>query len=110
MAGFPIRSARRPTVLQRIGYSDADGSLRVSQGQVKEIEADRYFSADLDGSMGNSGSAVFDQNGLVVGMFSRAVGVVQRNATEYGHVRWVQVTARMALHGLDLGHLLPRGG
>ena len=110
MAGFPIRSARRPTSLQRIGYSNADASLRVSAGQVKAIEADRYFSADLDGAAGNSGSAVFDKNGLVVGMFSRAVGAAQRNATGYGHVNWVQVTARMAMHGLALDQVLQRRG
>lgn len=110
MAGFPIRSARRPSSLQRTGYSNADASLRVSSGQVTEKEADRYFSADLDGSAGNSGSAVFDKNGLVVGMFSRAVGAAQRNATEYGHVNWVQVTTRMAIHGLALDQVLRRGG
>lgn len=108
MAGFPIRSARQPAALQRYGYTDADGSLRISAGQVKEVDADRYFSADLDGSMGNSGSAVFDQNGLVVGMFSRAVGAGHRNATEYGHVDRVQVTARLVLHGLALDQVLAR--
>jgi len=110
MAGFPLRSARRPADLQRIGYSDADGSLRVSAGQVRETDADRYFTADLDGSMGNSGSAVFDRNGLVVGMFSRAVGSGERNATEYGHVNRVQVTARTAVRGLALDQVLPRTG
>ncbi len=110
MAGFPIRSARRPASLQGIGYSDADGTLRVSAGRVNKIDADRYFSADLDGSMGNSGSAVFDANGLVVGMFSRAVGAGQRNATEYGHVDRLQVTARMAIHGLALDQVLQLGG
>jgi S1-C subfamily serine protease len=106
MAGFPIRSARRPAALQRHGYSDADGSLRVSAGQVREVDADRYFNADLDGSMGNSGSAVFDRGGLVVGIFSRGVGAGHRNATEYGHVNRVQVTAKMAMDGLALEQVL----
>ena len=106
MAGFPIRSARQPAALQRVGYSDADGSLRVSTGRVTEVDADRYFTADLDGSMGNSGSAVFDRNGLVVGMFSRATGAGHRNAAEYGHVKRVQVAAGMAMRGLALDQVL----
>ena len=110
MAGFPIRSARRPEARQRIGYADADGSLRVSAGQVQETDGDRYFTADLDVSAGNSGSAVFDRKGLVVGMFSRAMGASHRNPTEYGHVNSVQVTARLAMRGLSLGQVLSHAG
>ena len=109
MAGFPIRSARRVTSLESIGYSDADGSLRISTGKVKATDGNRYFAADLDGSMGNSGSPVFDANGLVVGMFSRATGNGERNAFEYGHVDRVQVTGALAIEGLGLDHVLGRG-
>jgi S1-C subfamily serine protease len=106
MAGFPIRSARQPTRLEKLGYSDADGSLRVSTGEVNGTDRNLYFSADLDGSMGNSGSPVFDANGLVVGLFSRATGSGELNAFEYGHVNRVQVTAALASEGLGLDRAL----
>ncbi len=106
MAGFPIRSARDATRRERLGYPDADGSLRISAGEIKTTDRNLYFSADLDGSMGNSGSAVFDENGLVVGMFSRATGQGELNAFEYGHVDRVQVTAALAIAGLGLDQAL----
>jgi S1-C subfamily serine protease len=106
MAGFPIRSAREPGRLEALGYSDADGSLRISAGEVNATDRNLYFSADLDGSMGNSGSAVFDANGLVVGLFSRATGKGELNAFEYGHVNRVQVTAALAIEGLRLDRVL----
>ena len=102
MAGFPLRSARGRASLDRIGYADADGSLRVSTGQVLALDPRGYFVSDIDGSMGNSGSPVFDAAGDVVGMFSRAFGNGPRNALEYGHLSRVQVATRLAIQGLAL--------
>ncbi|MBK9607037.1 MAG: trypsin-like peptidase domain-containing protein [Betaproteobacteria bacterium] len=107
MAGFPLRSARGAEALRRHGYADADGSLRVSSGAVTVATDDNYFESDLDGSMGNSGSPVFDASGKVVGLFSRATGDGPRNAVEYGHVSRVLVKSRMAVEGLGLAALLP---
>jgi S1-C subfamily serine protease len=105
MAGFPLRSAREERKLNELGYTDADGTLRVSTGKVTDVEAADYFTTDLDGSMGNSGSPVFDSNGLVVGMFSRTTGDGPRHAFEYGYTGRVHVTTRLAAAGLDLAEL-----
>ncbi len=102
MAGFPLRSARDESALERMGYSDADGSLRVSTGRVLAIDAEGCFVSDIDGSMGNSGSPVFDSTGGVVGMFSRTVGNGPRNAFEYGHLNRVHVASQLAIDGLAL--------
>lgn len=102
MAGFPLRSARGRASLERIGYTDADGSLRVSSGRVLALDPEGYFVSDVDGSMGNSGSPVFDATGGVVGMFSRAAGDGPRNAFEYGHMSRVHVTTQLAIQGLAL--------
>ena len=106
MAGFPLRSARSLAARQAVGYDDADGTLRISHGAVTDGD-ENYFEADLDGSMGNSGSPVFDASGQVVGMFSRGTGNGARNATEYGQVSRVQVRSRLAIEGLGLAGLLP---
>jgi S1-C subfamily serine protease len=110
MAGFPLRSARSADSLRKHGYADADGSLRVSRGTVTVADDASYFEADLDGSMGNSGSPVLDASGGVVGMFSRATGNGPRNAFEYGHLSRVQVRSRVAVEGLGLAGLLPAVG
>ena len=102
MAGFPLRSARGGVALKSIGYTDADGSLRVSSGRVLASDPEGYFVSDIDGSVGNSGSPVFDATGGVVGMFSRAVGDGPRNAFEYGHMGRVKVATRVAIEGLAL--------
>lgn len=102
MAGFPLRSARSSASLASIGYTDADGTLRVSAGQVTATEPPNYFTTDLDGSMGNSGSPVFAADGRVIGMFSRATGDGPRNAFEYGFVQRVHVTADLAVRGMEL--------
>ena len=102
MAGFPLRSARGRASLERIGYADADGSLRVSSGRVLALDPQGYFISDIDGSMGNSGSPVFNATGGVVGMFSRAAGDGPRNAFEYGHTSRVQVATELAIQGLAL--------
>ena len=93
-----------------IGYTDADGTLRVSAGQVTATEPPNYFTTDLDGSMGNSGSPVFNADGLVIGMFSRATGDGPRNAFEYGFVRRVHVTSDLAIRGMELHIETERGG
>ena len=108
MAGFPLRSARRSQSRQALGYDDADGSLRVIHGTVTGGD-ERYFEADLDGAMGNSGSPILDATGQVVGMFSRATGNGSRNAVEYGHVTRVGVRSRLAIEGLGLETLLACG-
>ena len=59
MAGFPLRSARGTAARRALGYDDADGSLRVAHGCVTGGD-ERYLEADLDGAMGNSGSAILD--------------------------------------------------
>jgi S1-C subfamily serine protease len=105
MAGFPLRSARSRQSLQAHGYSDADGTLRISSGRVLSVDTAGYFTSDLDGSMGNSGSPVIDADGGVVGMFSRATGDGPRNAFEYGHMSRVHVSAGLAIRGLHLGEL-----
>jgi S1-C subfamily serine protease len=108
MAGFPLRSARSSASRKALGYTDADGSLRITHGHV--IGGDeRYFEADLDGAMGNSGSPIFAAAGQVVGMFSRATGNGSRNAVEYGHVTRVGVRSRLAIEGLGLETLLAGG-
>ena len=106
MAGFPLRSARGRSSLESIGYADADGTLRVSAGQVTYVDGLDFFTTDLDGSMGNSGSPVFDQSGVVIGLFCRATGNGPRNAFEYGHTHRVHVTANLAIRGLALAALL----
>ena len=100
MAGFPLRSARGADALREHGYADADGSLRISRGTITAADDARYFEADLDGSMGNSGSPVLDGSGKVVGMFSRATGNGPRNAFGYGHLRGCRCAAGMAVEGL----------
>jgi S1-C subfamily serine protease len=103
MAGFPLRTARAAAALAARGYADADGSLRVSSGVVTHVDDAGYFTTDLDGSMGNSGSPVFDRDGHVVGLFSRATGEGQRNAFEYGFVQRIHVASGLASRGLELG-------
>lgn len=110
MAGFPLRSARRVEALAAGRYADADGSLRVSTGVVTALEAPDFFTSDLDGSMGNSGSPVFDAQGQVIGMFTRAAGNGPRNAFEYGHVQRVHVTTALTASGLGLATIDEAGG
>jgi len=108
MAGFPLRSARGEDARRTVGYDDADGSLRISAGRVTGDEGADCFVSDLDGSMGNSGSPVFDADGAVVGLFSRAGGDGPRNVIEFGHVSRVHVRTDCAVAGLDLSRLLAR--
>lgn len=109
MAGFPLRTARSSEALHSVGYSDADGSLRVSEGLVTEVEGENYFSTDCDGSMGNSGSPIFDETGEVVGLFSRIAGNGPKNAVEYGHTPRVQVSSGLAERALALNERLQPG-
>ena len=102
MAGFPLRTARSPHTLTSVGYTDADGSLRVSAGQVLSVEGPDTFTTDVDGSMGNNGSPVLNEEGLVVGMFSRVEGNGPKNAFEYGHTHRVHVSTGLIVSGLHL--------
>ena len=107
MAGFPLRTARDPASLKSLGYRDANGTLRVSRGQVVGEEEEEYFVSDLDGSAGNSGSPVFDARGEVVGMFSRAgSGDRARNAQAFGSLQRVHVRTSLAVSGLELAPLI----
>jgi hypothetical protein len=108
MAGFPLRSARSPAALHSIGYTDADGTLRISKGQVIGVEGADFFTTDMDGSMGTSGSPVFDEAGSVIGMFARITGDGSRNAVEFGAVQRVHVTSDLAMRGLSLWGLSSR--
>jgi S1-C subfamily serine protease len=85
-----------------MGYADADGTLRVSAGRVTGTAGDSYFTTDLDGAMGSSGSPVFDAQGLVIGMFSRTIIKGAGNQLEYGQVERVHVTSRLVAEGLGL--------
>lgn len=107
MAGFPLRSARSPAAMAAAGYTDADGGLRISSGRVTAVDPPDYFTTDLDGSMGSSGSPVFDRTGAVIGLFSRATGEGPRNAFEYGFVQRIHVSAALAIRGLGLEPPLP---
>lgn len=106
MAGFPLRTAREPEALRKHGYTDADGTLRVSTGRVLEADDDDGLVSDVDGSMGNSGSPLFDGTGQVVGLFSRAAGNGPKNAFSYGHMTRVCVGSRRAIDGLELDRWL----
>lgn len=101
MMGFPLRTQRSAEALRALGYADADGSLRVTAGTVTERERG-YFTTDADGSMGNSGSPVFDLQHNVVGLFSRSTGDGPRNATEYCHMSRVNVDIELAISSLAL--------
>ncbi|MBK1690201.1 hypothetical protein [Rubrivivax gelatinosus] len=52
------------------------------------------FVSDHDGSMGSSGSPVFDTQSGVIGVFSRVAGNGPRNAFEYGGTPRVHVGVR----------------
>ena len=110
MTGFPLRSARNKQKLNELDYKDADGSLRVSTEKVTAVDGSDYFTTDLDGSMGNSGSPVLDSSGQVVGMFSRAIGDGPRNAFEYGYTERVHVTTKLTTVGLNLSEVLSQHG
>jgi len=102
MAGFPLRTARGMDRRTELGYADADGSLRVSAGNVLAVDQEDNFTSDADGSMGSSGSPVFDRNGKVVGIFSRAEGDGPRHALEYGYLNRVHVSTKRMIAALGL--------
>ncbi len=106
MAGFPLRTARAASARAALGYADADGSLRVSAGYVLAADGSDYFTSDADGSMGNSGSPVFDRDGKVVGIFSRTDGDGPRHALEYGYLNRVHVTTKGIVASLGLLSLI----
>jgi S1-C subfamily serine protease len=103
VAGFPLRTSRSIEAKKMYNYEDADGTLRLSAGNVTAAEQQGYFNTDADGSMGNSGSAAIDYNGRVVGIFSRATGNGPRNAFEYGHTERIFVASALIATSLELG-------
>jgi hypothetical protein len=64
--GFPFATHRAPASLQRLGYEDADQSLRVSIGNVTQLKGPD-FVADADGISGDSGGAMIDARGALLG-------------------------------------------
>jgi S1-C subfamily serine protease len=64
--GFPFATNRSAAELQRFGYENADQSLRVSTGNVTQLKGDD-FDADADGISGDSGGAVVDAHGMLLG-------------------------------------------
>ncbi len=64
--GFPFATHRAAASLQRLSYTDADQSLRVSLGDVTQIKGPD-FVADADGISGDSGGAVVDERGRLLG-------------------------------------------
>jgi S1-C subfamily serine protease len=64
--GFPFASDRNAASLSRIGYENADQTLRVSLGTVTQTK-DFDFIADADGINGDSGGAVIDRFGALLG-------------------------------------------
>lgn len=66
--GFPAKSKRDVKALKKIGYKDADNTLRVSYGVITNISSESSFNSDLDALHGNSGSPVVTKDGNVVGI------------------------------------------
>jgi S1-C subfamily serine protease len=67
-AGFPIRTERDAQRRQSVGYSDADGSLRITQGKAGKFSNDHNFISTADGLSGMSGAPTVNQQGQVVGI------------------------------------------
>gem|GEM_PF-6507070 len=71
--GFPGISLRNPEWIAKLGYRDADASLRVSVGLSFGQEYPESFLADADTGKGNSGGPVFDEQGKILGIVSQAM-------------------------------------
>jgi len=82
--GFPMRTRRNPERLKVVGYTDADGSLRVSHGKVTEVQ-DHNFITDADSFSGNSGSPALTRDGKVLGFLWNTYpnAEVERRATMF---------------------------
>lgn len=66
--GFPIRTQRDVRQRTSLGYADADGSVRLSQGKVRQLINEYTFTSTADGLSGNSGGPTLNQHGRVVGL------------------------------------------
>jgi S1-C subfamily serine protease len=64
--GFPFATNRPASALEHLDYANADKNLRVSLGRVTQIKGPD-FVADSDGISGDSGGAVVDANGMLLG-------------------------------------------
>ncbi|HEX8807004.1 MAG TPA: trypsin-like peptidase domain-containing protein [Candidatus Aquilonibacter sp.] len=64
--GFPFATNRNASALQRLGYENADQSLRVSIGNVTQLKGPDFL-ADADGTSGDSGGAMLDARGALLG-------------------------------------------
>jgi S1-C subfamily serine protease len=65
--GFPIRTERDAERLRAVGYTDADGSLRITTGKITEIN-NPEFRSTADGLSGTSGAPTLNKEGRVVGI------------------------------------------
>ena len=68
--GYPFASNRPPARTRRYGYSNADGTLRVSIGKMVGMAVgveSTDFVLDADGTRGDNGGAVVDRQGELLG-------------------------------------------
>lgn len=66
--GFPIRTQRDAQQRTSLGYADADGGLRISQGKIQQLVNEYNFTSTADGLSGSSGAPTINQQGRVVGL------------------------------------------
>jgi S1-C subfamily serine protease len=101
-SGWPVSRCElqgRPLLEHVSGTATADGTLRISTGEVTQAECTDYFTSDIDGSMGNSGSPAIDEAGTVVGMFSQQLGTVRRNRSSTATPNELFVSSALAKAG-----------
>lgn len=107
MLGHPIRSERNPEKLAAVGYSNADGSLRVSVGSYLYSNTSTNFLSDLDGGPGNSGSPTINANGSIVGLLSTSFGNPDMAPIAYSGFSPQHVLADAICKRLELGTRFP---
>lgn len=91
--GYPWRTVRGPNA-----YPEADGSLRVSTGDVRSVDGD--IVCTVDGVAGSSGSPALDEDGRVVGIFrvhSLYEDGLDPRIEAYGGVSYLMPTTTPAL-------------
>lgn len=86
--GFSMRTARSEEQKNKLGYEDADDSLRAAAGLVVQLD-DNSFLSDVDRAPGNSGSATLNENGELVGIYSGSTGNGITDYSKGGYSRHV---------------------